>query len=137
MSRYCLRDALRQTNGTQLLRAAATGRFVGVARAAGVLRGYVVAQLDVFRDKRGKFGRQSLERIVQLGNAATRGVRAHSTHGGICDGQLGNFFGRSRKYRLDTTTNAVGERVDAVRGDLVFDAAALRPPPKGGRPPGP
>jgi hypothetical protein len=98
------------------------------------LRGYVIAQAGPFKDKRGEFDRQSLEQIVQLGSAATRGVRAHFTHGGICDDQLGNFLGRSQKYRLDTTTDAAGQRVEAARGDPAFDPTGLKTPPKGGRP---
>ena len=108
---------------------------VGVDREAKMLRGYVVAQVGPFKSPgRGEFDRASLDSIVSLGNGVTGGIRAHFQHASLCSDSLGKYLGRSRRFRLSTTTNAAGLRVEAVRADLHFDPTALDTPPSGGKP---
>ncbi len=137
MSRYALRQSRSDpTSDVQLLRAGAALQFNGVDRHANALRGYVVAQVGPFKSEgRGEFDRQSLDAIVQLGNTATRGLRAHFGHETMCSDALGSFLGRASSFRLSTTVNAAGDRVECVRGDLQFDSTALKPSPKGGQRP--
>lgn len=99
---------------------------IGVDRENNVLRGYVVAQLGHFKSEgRGQFTQESLERIVELGNAAPKGLRSRFSHPSMSDDGLGKYLGRAKNYRMDG---------DKVRADLHFDATALQTPPAGGKP---
>jgi len=108
----------------------------GVDRQAGMLRGYVVAQLGPFKsDGRGEFDRAALETIVKLGNAAPAGLKSRFMHPTVSDDGLGKFLGRSRDFRLGQALDArTGKAVSAVRADLKFDSTALDTPPQGGKP---
>jgi hypothetical protein len=99
---------------------------IGVDRENNILRGYVVAQLGHFKSEgRGQFSQDSLAKIVELGNAAPKGLRSRFSHPSMSDDGLGKYLGRSKNYRLDG---------DKVRADLHFDQTALKTPPSGGRP---
>lgn len=112
----------------QYLRAATSGRPMGVDRENGVLLGYVVAQEGVFKDGRGAFNAQSLSEIVKVGNAVRGGLRSHFTHADLSGDGLGKFLGRAQNLSLGTTVNGAGETVKAVRGDLHFDQSAYKTP---------
>ncbi len=118
------------------LRASFSSHSVGVDRKANVLRGYVVAQAGPFKsDGRGEFDWQSLETLVKLGNQKDSGIKSRFTHPDMSNDGLGKFLGRAKNLRMDKATDArTGQRVDAVRGDLHFDATALDTPPEGGKP---
>lgn len=107
---------------------------VGVDREAKVLRGYVVAQAGVFKDKRGEFTEEGLNAIVNIINGKPKGVKVRFTHPSLSNDGLGKFLGRAKDARLDTAKNGKGEEVIAVRADLHFDQTALKEPPTGGRP---
>jgi hypothetical protein len=133
MSGLGLRDALRVTTaGASLLRSAGSSTGIGVDRTRGIIRGFVVMQLGLLKDRPGEVDRTTLDGIVTLGNAATRGIRSHYTHGNLCEDQLGSFLGRVFSFRLSSAKDATGKYVDAVRADLHFDRTALETPPKGG-----
>lgn len=113
----------------QYLRAAATGRPVGVDRENNVLLGYVVAQEGPFKtDGRGEFDEKSLTQVVRLGNAARGGVKSRFTHPDLSGDGLGKFLGRARDFSLSTTVNAAGVKVKAARADLHFDPSAFDTP---------
>lgn len=122
----------------EFLRAGYSGRPVGVDRKAGVLRGYVVAQLGPFKsDGRGEFDLPALEEIVKLGNSATPGLKSRFSHPTECDDGLGKYLGRARNFALDRTIarDGKGTLMSArVRADLHFDPTALDTPPNGGKP---
>src|SRR5262245_5501711 len=111
---------------THWLRAGVAGKPEGVDRAAGMLRGYVVAQLGPFKsDGRGEFDDKSLEMIVELGNAAPKGLKSRLGHPTLSEDGIGKHLGRSRDYRMGKALDArTGKMVKAVRGDLVFDSSA-------------
>lgn len=120
---------------TEMLRASTFGRPVAVDRKANVLRGYVVAQLGPFKsDGRGEFNQEGLGLIEQLGNESKQGLKSRFTHPTMCSDGLGNYLGRVRDFFLSESMNADGQKVPAVRADLVFDLTALETPPKGGKP---
>ena len=104
-----------------------------VDRQNAVIRGYVLAQAGVFKDRRGQFDAESLREIVRLGNATPNGLKSRLGHPTMSDDGIGKHLGRARGLRLGTTTDArTGKAVAAVRGDLHFDKTALAPPPGGG-----
>lgn len=108
---------------------------LGVDRERNVLRGYVLAQEGVFKDRRGEFDRAALAEVVRLGNATPSGLKSRLGHPTLSDDGVGKFLGRARDLRLGTAADArTGRPVAAVRGDLYFDRTALADPPGGGRP---
>lgn len=113
----------------EMLRVAtqSAGQAIGVDREANVLRGYIVAEAGDFKDKRGTFDRASLERIVQLGNATSKGLRSRLSHPNESDDGLTKHLGRSRNFRLDPD----GSR---VRADLHLAQVAMEEPVGGGKP---
>lgn len=113
----------------EYLRATFVGRPMGLDRKAEVLRGYVVAQLGEFKSEgRGRFDAESLNLIVRLGNAASKGLKARFTHPDLSSDGLGKFLGRSRNFALGTATDRHGNTVQAVRADLHFDPTAHSTP---------
>lgn len=111
------------------LKAGVVGRPIGVDRENKVLRGYVLAQAGVFKNKgQGEFDGQSLQQIITLGNAKGKGLRARFTHPDASGDALGTFLGRTKNLSLGTAKNEAGETVQAVRGDLHFDRSAFDAP---------
>jgi len=105
-----------------------TGQIIGVDRANAVVRGAIVAECGSFKTGRGKFGLESLDRIVRLmREQEPRGVLCRFTHPDQAAGQdpLGKLIGRWKNARVD------GSR---VRADLWIDKTALKVPPFGGAP---
>ena len=100
-------------------------QVVGVDKENNRVLGYVVAQEGVFKTGQGQFTFESLARIVELGNAAPRGLRVRFGHPTLSDDGLGKYLGRATNFRLDG---------DKVRADLKINATALKEPPQGGRP---
>lgn len=107
-----------------------------VDRENNILRGFVIAQEGPFKSQgRGRFDKDSLSLIQQLGNAKSGGLKSRFTHPDMSSDGLGNFLGRAKNLRIDSAIDArTGKRVNAVRGDLHFDPTALDTPPKGGKP---
>jgi hypothetical protein len=103
-----------------------------VDRRLNAIIGYVVALRGDFRDGRGTFNGDSLERIVHLGNASVKGLRSNWSHGNLCSDSLGDHLGRARNFRLAVGKQDNGEPVPAVRADLFFDPVAMKTPPRGG-----
>ncbi len=111
------------------LRATFQGRAIGVDRTgSGCLRGYVVAQEGVFKDRRGEFDTKALQMIADQGNAAPKGLKSRFTHPDMSGDGLGKFLGRSREYTMGTATAPGGRSVRAVRANLYFDPSAHNTP---------
>lgn len=106
------------------LRAGTLARPSAVDRQARVLRGYVVAQEGVFKDRRGVFDAQSLAEIVQHGNASPKGLKSRFAHPTLSSDGVGKFLGRATNFRLDAAAGGV----PAVRADLHFNPTASRTP---------
>ncbi len=111
----------------QMLRAslATSDRSIGVDRENNIIRGYIVAELGIFKTERGQFTSESLDRIVALASEAPKGLRSRFQHPNASDDGLGKYLGRSRNFRRDG---------DKVRADLHLDGTSLKTPPGGGKP---
>lgn len=115
------------------LRVDSSGPAIGVDREKLTIRGYVVAQAGVFKDRRGEFDERSLAMIVEQGNAAPKGLKSRFTHPSLSEDGLGNYLGRASSFRLDSvaaTVDGKPGRIPAVRADLAL-ADAARKSPKG------
>lgn len=101
-----------------------------VDREAGIIRGYVVAQLGPFKsDGRGEFDEQSLQEIVSLW--PSNGLKSRFTHPTESNDGLGKHLGRAHNPQLSTVTvDRDGKQVEvpAVRADLHFAKSAFRTP---------
>lgn len=105
---------------SEWLRASVTSRPVGVDRKAKMIRGYVVAQLGVFKNEdRGEFDADSLTTIVRLMNEAPKGLKSRFAHPTLSGDGIGKYLGRASNAWLDG---------DRVRADLRFDETAFRTP---------
>lgn len=111
----------------EMLRALARGNDsqVGVSIEDRLISGYVVAELGEFKDKRGAFDANALDRIVELGNASERGLRSRLSHPNESDDGLTKHLGRSKNFRRDG---------DKVRADLHIAQIAMDEPVGGGKP---
>ena len=99
---------------------------IGVDREQNRINGFVVAERGPFKTPgRGEFDSQSLQRIVELGNAAPNGLKSRFTHPDLSNDGLGKFLGRATNFRQEG---------DKVRADLQLDSTSLDTPPEGGRP---
>lgn len=99
----------------------AHGGVQGVDRDNKMLRGYIVAEKGPFKSAgRGEFDTPALNKIVELGNQSTVGLKSRFTHPGLSSDGLGNFLGRSRNFRMD------GDSI--ARADLHFDPVAFNGP---------
>ena len=96
-------------------------RFLRVDRANSRLRGYIVCETGDFKDGRGHFSLESLQKVCDLINATPNGVKSHFGH----DNQLGKFLGRTKNAAV------IGPR---VRADLHFDKTAMELTPVGNTP---
>lgn len=101
------------------LRAQANGATIGVDRDKGVIRGYVVAEKGIFKDRRGEFTDKSLSEVVRLGNERKAGLKVRFTHPNSSNDGLGKYLGRAKDFRLDG---------DLVRADLHFGKTAQKTP---------
>lgn len=111
------------------LRESFVGRPDAVDRKANVLRGYVVAQLGVFKDRRGEFNGEGLRQIVRVMNSSPKGLKSRLGHPSLSDDGVGKFLGRARDARLGKAVDAAtGKAVEAVRADLHFDPTAADTP---------
>lgn len=115
-----------------MLRASASlDRSVGVDRKRNIIKGFVVAELGEFKDKRGYFDRESLEKIVEMGNAESsrgrRGLRSRLSHPNESDDGLTKHLGRAKNFRLSDDGSK-------VRADLHLASVALQEPVGGGKP---
>lgn len=118
----------------ELLRTSATARPVEVDRKANVLRGFVIMQLGLLKDRPGEVDQTTLDKIVELGNASKVGLKSRFSHPTECADSLGKYLGRVRDLFMSETVTRDGKKVAAVRGDLHFDPTALDTPPQGGKP---
>lgn len=112
----------------EMLRASkvASDKSVGVSVSERLIRGYVVAELGDFKDKRGSFDSQALDKIVELGNAAgSQGMRSRLGHPNESDDGLTKHLGRSSNFRRDG---------NKVRADLKIASVAMDEPVGGGKP---
>jgi hypothetical protein len=97
---------------------------IGVDREKRIIYGRVVAELGPFKSPgRGEFSMQSLEKIVELGNAEPGGLRSRFKHPSASDDGLGKYLGRDKNFRLDGTK---------VRADFHIAKIAMKSPPEGG-----
>lgn len=103
---------------------------VGVDREKRILRGFVLAQEGPFKSQgRGEFDRSALEKIIQLGNAKSGGLKSRFAHPGLSEDGIGKFLGRARDLYMDRAKDLrTGKMVSAVRGDLHFDPTASNTP---------
>ena len=112
--------------------------LVGVDREANALRGFVVAQEGIFKDRRGEFDLKSLKQINALMNkAAPAGLKSRFAHPTLSGDGLGKFLGRAKNPRLDSVEIKKDGKpmlLHAVRADLYFNQTALEEPPGGGKP---
>ena len=120
------------------LRADATGAPIGVDRNKAVLHGFVMAQEGPFKSQgRGEFNERGLKLVQKLARDEPAGLKSPFNHPTLSDDGVGKHLGRVQSVRMDSARiRRKGEwlMVKAVRGDLHFDATALRTPPSGGRP---
>lgn len=100
---------------------------VGIDLESGVIRGVVVAEVGIFKTRRGQFTQASLDAIVQLAAAKPDGLKVRLNHNGTGKRGVGFHLGRLRNLRLE------GQR---VRGDLYIDPVARKRNIHGGDPPG-
>lgn len=119
---------------SELLRATTPARAIGVDREKKVLRGYVVMQLGLLKDRPGEADQATLDKLVELGNARKQGVKARFAHPTECADGLGKYLGRSKDFFLSEVVTRDGKTVPCVRADLHFDPTALDTPPQGGKP---
>lgn len=94
----------------------------GVDEEAGIVHGYVIAETGVFRepDPRGQFNLKSLQRIKELMNADSDGMRVNLDHESMFgESNLLRYLGRVKNIRLD------GKK---LRGDLHFNETAAMLP---------
>jgi hypothetical protein len=113
------------------LRAGVKAPVVGVDRANRVVRGMVLAQEGVFKDRRGQFDQKSLAEIVRLANAAPQGLKSRFGHATVSDDAPGKFLGRARDARLDRVRVSRDGKVvtlQAARADLHLDPTASSTP---------
>lgn len=116
----------------EMLRAslAVQDKGIGVDRENNAILGYVVAEEGSFKNEsRGRFTSNSLNRIVEMANADSRGLRSRFQHPSASDDGLGKHLGRAKNFRIDSR----GGR-SIIRADLRFDQTALEPGPEGGKP---
>lgn len=128
--------AVSEAPRVQWLRADAGGAPIGVDRNKAILHGFVMAQLGPFKSEgRGEFDEKALKEIVKLANAEPGGLKSRLDHPTMSDSGVGKHLGRVHKARMDSARVRRGGEwvmVKAARGDLHFDATALRTPPGGG-----
>ncbi len=98
----------------------------GVDRASGSINGVIISEVGHFKDGRGQFTIESLNRIVELGNSELGGLKCYWMHAGDND-DIDAFLGRLVNFRIE------GQR---VRADLHFDPTAMDEPIGGGKPRG-
>lgn len=104
-----------------------SGKPAQIDRESNIIRGYVVAEAGVFKDRRGQFNKRSLSEIIELGNQAERGIKSRFTHPNLSDDGLGKHLGRAKNFRFHRN----GKKVLA---DLHLNPTAMKEPPEGGRP---
>jgi len=92
------------------------------------IRGRVVAQLGIFKDRRGQFDEQSLNLIVKHGNKAKKGLKSNYKHKTLSSDGLGKFLGRDSGFSLDDS----GEILKVRSSHFELSAVAMKPPPEGG-----
>jgi len=93
------------------------------------IRGRTIAQLGTFKDDRGQFDQESLEKIVELGNAKKDGLKSNYKHRSMSDDNLGKYLGRDFDLQLAMTKDGI-PCVKSAHFEL--DAMAMRPGPEGG-----
>lgn len=125
------------------LRSDVKGRPIGVDREAGVIRGVILAEEGIFKDRRGEFDRKSIRKIVALAQAKTGGLKARFSHPTMSSDGLGKFLGRHKNVHSDTVLREIGKDAAGkaifkealvARGDLHLDKTAIEEPPQGGKP---
>lgn len=122
---------------------ASTHGAIGVDREANVIRGVILAEEGVFKDRRGEFDRAGIRRAIKLANEKPQGLKARFSHPTLSDDGLGKFLGRHKNVRSDTVLREVGKGEDGrpllkerlvARGDLHLDPTSLEEMPGGGKP---
>jgi len=99
-----------------------------------VIRGYVVAQEGVFKDRRGEFDVMALNAIVKLANASPNGLKSRLAHPDLSNDGIGKLLGRVKNCRLDTITvresqgSLKTDAIAVVRGDLHIDPSSHKAP---------
>jgi len=131
----------RKVSQLKSLLAGADGRKIGVDREANCIRGMILAQEGPFKSEgRGEFDKEAIRVIHDMTAQAPNGLKSRFCHPDLSNDGLGKHLGRIRDPWIDTITvrESQGQLktnpVQAVRGDLYFDATALKQPPEGGRP---
>jgi len=91
-------------------------------KGQGVILGYGVISKGKMNeeDVRGwEFDDESLDQIIEMGNANKMGVKSRFGHPNMSNTALGTFLGRAKNFRKDG---------DIVRADLYFDSTAYKTP---------
>ena len=93
------------------------------------IRGRVIAQLGIFKDRRGQFNQESLETIVELGNGIKKGLKSNFKHRSMSDDNIGKHLGRDTGLKLSETSSGI----PCVKSShFVIDPMALKSSPEGG-----
>lgn len=92
------------------------------------IRGRVIAELGVFKDRRGEFDRQSLDKIAELGNSESQGLKSNFKHPTMSDDSLGKHLGRDREFYVDED----GSTLKVRSRHFVLSSVAMKSPPEGG-----
>lgn len=131
------------TEQPQWLRVSMSALAIGVDRDANVVRGMILAEEGIFKDRRGQFDRQSIHRTVKLAREKPAGLRSRFTHPNLSADGLGRHLGRIKNIRTDKILREIGKDADGkplmkerlvARGDLHLDKTALEEPVGGGKP---
>lgn len=102
---------------------------VGVDRKSNVIRGYAVAEEGRTKTPgRGEFDQESLQTLMELGNAESKGVRIRFQHPSMSDDGLGKFMGRAKNFRIDSRNGRT-----VLRADAHIDKTAMDPGPDGAK----
>lgn len=100
----------------------------GVDERNAIIRGFVIAELGVFKTERGEFDLKSLQLIKQLMMSRNgAGLKSRFKHPTLSDDGLGKFLGRARNPRMKVLERD-GKRTQGVVGDLFLDRTSFNTP---------
>ena len=100
-----------QTAAEQLRAGAVANQGIGIDRAHGIVKGYVVAESGNFKSKgRGAFDDKSLQQIVSLMAANPAGTPSRLQHPSLIDDRVLQILGRLKNPRIGTVRRRTAPR---------------------------
>lgn len=104
-----------------------TINYRGIDRKSSIIRGIVLAEQGIFKDRRGRFSQAGLEKIVEVANRSDGGLKTRWTHPTLSNDGLGTFLGRTKNIHMSTVSRD-GIDVPAARGDLHLSPTSFSTP---------